>query len=162
MRVYTNPAAVKDTPTKMAYLWQSRGCDSFHLQHVGRKVLALLCRAVPQGVGGMAGWAHASVRPGGSCAPCAESCALLRLWHRLQAMKGAQCHRTPGVGPAVPQACEQTGAGYLMGGPLWSEALHDPSWVAAVTRIVQVLPLARGPGTPGQGPACTPAAGHCL
>ena len=38
VRLYTSPAAVKDTPTKLAYVFQSKGCDSFFLQHVGRKV----------------------------------------------------------------------------------------------------------------------------
>ena len=38
VRVYTSPQTVKDSPTKLAYLFQSRGCDSFHLQSVGRKV----------------------------------------------------------------------------------------------------------------------------
>ena len=42
VRVYTSPATVKDTPTKLAYVWQSRGCDSFFLQHVGRKVWQLV------------------------------------------------------------------------------------------------------------------------
>lgn len=32
VRVYTSPAEVKDTPCKLAYLWQSSGCDSFYLQ----------------------------------------------------------------------------------------------------------------------------------
>ena len=41
VRVYTSPATVKDTPTKLAYVFQSRGCDSFFLQHVGRKVCLL-------------------------------------------------------------------------------------------------------------------------
>ena len=38
VRVYTSPLAVKDSPTKLAYVFQSRGCDSFYLQSVGRKV----------------------------------------------------------------------------------------------------------------------------
>lgn len=38
VRVFTSPQTVKDSPTKVAYLYQSRGCDSFYLQSVGRKV----------------------------------------------------------------------------------------------------------------------------
>lgn len=38
VRVYTGAEAVKEMPTKLAYIWQSQGCDSFYLQHVGRKV----------------------------------------------------------------------------------------------------------------------------
>ena len=43
VRVYTSPQTVKDSPTKLAYLFQSRGCDSFHLQSVGRKVSTGCC-----------------------------------------------------------------------------------------------------------------------
>ena len=43
VRVYTSAAVVKDSATKLAYLWQSSGCDSFHLQPVGRKVCAYPC-----------------------------------------------------------------------------------------------------------------------
>lgn len=42
VRLYTGAEAVKDMPTKLAYVWQSQGCDSFFLQHVGRKVPACL------------------------------------------------------------------------------------------------------------------------
>lgn len=32
VRVYTSPNEVKDSPSRLAYLWQSSGCDSFFLQ----------------------------------------------------------------------------------------------------------------------------------
>jgi hypothetical protein len=47
VRVFTSAAVVKDSATKLAYLYQSQGCDSYYLQ-VGR--------------GGLQG-AGASVRP---------------------------------------------------------------------------------------------------
>ena len=56
----------------------------------------------------------------------------------MQNVKGNSVSRTPGIGPVVPQACEQTGSTFLMGGPIWSQPLHDPAWVAAVHNIVQV------------------------
>ncbi|KAG2433178.1 hypothetical protein HYH02_012720 [Chlamydomonas schloesseri] len=37
VRVYTSPNEVKDSPARLAYLWQSSGCDSFFLQPVGQK-----------------------------------------------------------------------------------------------------------------------------
>ncbi|KXZ45265.1 hypothetical protein GPECTOR_56g361 [Gonium pectorale] len=37
LRVRVSPAAVKDTSTRLAHLWQSSGCDSFWLQPVGQK-----------------------------------------------------------------------------------------------------------------------------
>lgn len=38
VRVYTSPQETKNSPTKLAYVYQSKGCDSFFLQRVGRKV----------------------------------------------------------------------------------------------------------------------------
>ena len=32
VRVYTSPADCKDTASRLSYLWQSSGCDSFWLQ----------------------------------------------------------------------------------------------------------------------------------
>eukprot|EP00798_Chlamydomonas_sp_ICE-L_P005932 gene5932-33506_t len=37
VRVTTSPHIVKDSACKLAYLWQSSGCDSFHLQRVAQK-----------------------------------------------------------------------------------------------------------------------------
>eukprot|EP00897_Mesotaenium_endlicherianum_P008110 jgi/Mesen1/7327/ME000376S06488 len=36
VRVYTSANAVKETPSKLAYVFQCASCDSFHLQPVGR------------------------------------------------------------------------------------------------------------------------------
>lgn len=36
VRVFTSAAAVKDAPCRLAYVWQSSGCDSFWLQ-VGKR-----------------------------------------------------------------------------------------------------------------------------
>ncbi len=38
VRIYTSPAAVKDAGSKLMYVYQSQGCDSFYTQKVGRKV----------------------------------------------------------------------------------------------------------------------------
>lgn len=38
VRIYTSPAAVKDAGSKLMYVYQSQGCDSYHMQKVGRKV----------------------------------------------------------------------------------------------------------------------------
>ena len=40
VRIYTSPAAVKDAGSKLMYVYQSQGCDSFYTQRVGRKVSA--------------------------------------------------------------------------------------------------------------------------
>lgn len=41
VRVYTSAIQVKDAATKLMYVYQSTGCDSFFTQAVGRKVTAL-------------------------------------------------------------------------------------------------------------------------
>lgn len=36
----------------------------------------------------------------------------------------------PGAAPAVPEVrCPDSGSGYLMGGPLWAEPIHDFEFV---------------------------------
>ncbi|EFN59063.1 hypothetical protein CHLNCDRAFT_29505, partial [Chlorella variabilis] len=87
VRVYTSAAEVKNSATRLGYVWQSTGCDSFYWQRVGRK----------------------AVKGGGN-----------------------SVKYMPGAGPAVPQQCPETGAGFQMGGPFWAEPLHDPEWVAGL------------------------------
>ncbi|CAH1443555.1 unnamed protein product [Lactuca virosa] len=38
VRIYTSAGAMKNTPLKLSYVYQCIGCDSFHLQPVGRTV----------------------------------------------------------------------------------------------------------------------------
>lgn len=38
VRVYTSASAMKNTPLKLSYIYQCTGCDSFHLQPLGRTV----------------------------------------------------------------------------------------------------------------------------
>lgn len=38
VRVYTSASAMKNTPLKLSYVYQCTGCDSFHLQPVGRTI----------------------------------------------------------------------------------------------------------------------------
>ncbi|KAI3768479.1 hypothetical protein L2E82_19192 [Cichorium intybus] len=38
VRVYTSASAMKNTPLKLSYVYQCVGCDSFHLQPIGRTV----------------------------------------------------------------------------------------------------------------------------
>ncbi|KAL4430759.1 hypothetical protein ABPG75_006015 [Micractinium tetrahymenae] len=39
VRVYTSAQEVKNSATRLGYVWQSTGCDSFYWQRVGRRVL---------------------------------------------------------------------------------------------------------------------------
>ncbi|KAK0585186.1 hypothetical protein LWI29_024439 [Acer saccharum] len=36
VRIYTSASAMKNTPLKLSYVYQCTGCDSFHLQPIGR------------------------------------------------------------------------------------------------------------------------------
>ncbi|XP_058228182.1 tRNA (guanine(26)-N(2))-dimethyltransferase 2 isoform X1 [Rhododendron vialii] len=38
VRIYTSASAMKNTPLKLSYVYQCTGCDSFHLQPLGRTV----------------------------------------------------------------------------------------------------------------------------
>ncbi|KAF2313697.1 hypothetical protein GH714_012770 [Hevea brasiliensis] len=38
VRVYTSASAMKNTPLKLSYVYQCIGCDSFHLQPIGRTI----------------------------------------------------------------------------------------------------------------------------
>ncbi|XP_055804081.1 tRNA (guanine(26)-N(2))-dimethyltransferase 1-like isoform X2 [Solanum dulcamara] len=38
VRIYTSASDVKNTPLKLSYVYQCTGCDSFHLQTVGRTI----------------------------------------------------------------------------------------------------------------------------
>ncbi|PIN06359.1 O-methyltransferase [Handroanthus impetiginosus] len=38
VRIYTSASEMKNTPLKLSYVYQCTGCDSFHLQPVGRSV----------------------------------------------------------------------------------------------------------------------------
>ncbi|CAH9088793.1 unnamed protein product [Cuscuta epithymum] len=38
VRIYTSASAMKNTPLKLSYVYQCIGCDSFHLQSIGRTV----------------------------------------------------------------------------------------------------------------------------
>ncbi|WOL15469.1 putative tRNA (guanine(26)-N(2))-dimethyltransferase 1 [Canna indica] len=38
VRIYTSASAIKDTPLKLSYVYQCVGCDSFHLQSIGRTI----------------------------------------------------------------------------------------------------------------------------
>ena len=46
----------------------------------------------------------------------------------------------PGLGPVGGAVCPETGAKFKVGGPIWSEPIHDASWVEeALARVEQRL-----------------------
>lgn len=56
----------------------------------------------------------------------------------LQIQKGKGIKYMPGLGPAVPQQCPETGANFLMGGPFWADPIHNMDWVHGILKHVQV------------------------
>lgn len=91
VRVFTNATAVKDASTRLAYVWQSSGCDSFYLQRVGQKKI-----------------------------------------------NGNSVKHMPNHGPAVPEMrCPETGSGYIMGGPIWAEPIHDHEFVKGLMADIE-------------------------
>ena len=90
VRVYTSPLQMKNTPTKLSYVFQCVGCDSHELQPVGRA-----------------------------------------------ATKGNVTKYQPGAGPVVPQRCNDCGWHYNMGGPIWSDPIHDKQWVKNILAEVE-------------------------
>ena len=67
-----------------------------------------------------------------------------KLYHRpncllfIQIQKAHGFKFTPGVGPAVPQQCPETGANFLMGGPFWADPIHNMDWVQGILQSVKV------------------------
>eukprot|EP00850_Spirogloea_muscicola_P011482 SM000071S21106 [mRNA] locus=s71:391555:399694:+ [translate_table: standard] len=93
VRIYTSAATVKATPSKLAYIYQCVGCESYHLQPVGRVL-----------------------------------------------QKHNQVRYTPGVGPPIGQACEHCGKHFYMGGPMWSDPIHDASWQQQIMDGIKAAP----------------------
>eukprot|EP00899_Mesostigma_viride_P004345 jgi/Mesvir1/13911/Mv16034-RA.2 len=89
VRVYTSAAAVKESPSKLSYVYQCAGCDAFTFQPVGR--------IITKGPNGPKKF-------------------------------------MVGQGPPVGQKCEHCGWGLNMGGPIWSEPLHDPEFVKSLLK----------------------------
>jgi tRNA (guanine26-N2/guanine27-N2)-dimethyltransferase len=90
VRVYSSAKDAKLAPTKVSYVFQCAGCDTFELQPVGRVVEK-----------------HGSIK------------------HQV------------GHGPVVPQRCSHCGWGFHMGGPFWTEPVHDFEWVADIKKQVE-------------------------
>ncbi|KAM0004918.1 putative tRNA (guanine(26)-N(2))-dimethyltransferase [Helianthus debilis subsp. tardiflorus] len=94
VRVYTSASAMKNTPLKLSYVYQCVGCDSFHLQPIGRTV-----------------------------------------------SKNTSVRYLPGFGPVVPQECSDCGKKYNMGGPIWSDPIHDQDWVSSILADVKAMKI---------------------
>ncbi|XP_065898799.1 tRNA (guanine(26)-N(2))-dimethyltransferase-like isoform X2 [Dysidea avara] len=82
VRVFTSPALVKRTPSKLSMVYHCNGCESFHLQPLGKKI-----------------------------------------------EEGKRRKYPPSTGPPVDRKCDQCGHVFKLGGPIWSEPMHDVEFV---------------------------------
>ena len=46
--------------------------------------------------------------------------------------QGTHIKYSPSHGPVVPERCPETGSGWIMGGPIWSDPIHDIAFVRGV------------------------------
>lgn len=56
----------------------------------------------------------------------------------VQSPRGKGFKYAPGHGPTVPEHCPETGSGWIMGGPFWSQPIHNQDWVKGVLGILEV------------------------
>ncbi|VAH42185.1 probable tRNA (guanine(26)-N(2))-dimethyltransferase 1 isoform X1 [Triticum dicoccoides] len=85
VRIFTSASTVKSSPLKFSHVYQCVGCNSFHLQNVGR-INSKDKRNIP----------------------------------------------LPNFCPIVPQECSECGGKFVMGGPIWSDPIHDRDWAASI------------------------------
>ncbi|KAH7352396.1 hypothetical protein KP509_19G042800 [Ceratopteris richardii] len=90
VRIYTSPLSVKESASKLSYVYLCNGCRSFHLQRVGQ-----VCQ------------------------------------------KGNSVFYTAGGGPPVSTECKECGGQWKMGGPIWSESMHDAGWVSTILKDLE-------------------------
>ncbi|XP_052134415.1 probable tRNA (guanine(26)-N(2))-dimethyltransferase 1 [Oryza glaberrima] len=48
----------------------------------------------------------------------------------------------PNFSPLVPQECAECGHNFVMGGPIWSDPMHDKEWAASILSSIQAMSCA--------------------
>eukprot|EP00731_Ephydatia_muelleri_P028955 Em0020g599a len=69
------------------------------------------------------------------CIGC-ESFHLQPLSKRVES--GTMRKYPPSIGPPVDRLCEHCGSTFRLGGPIWSDPIHDPTFVAGLLESVKV------------------------
>ncbi|XP_044964308.1 probable tRNA (guanine(26)-N(2))-dimethyltransferase 1 [Hordeum vulgare subsp. vulgare] len=92
VRIFTSASTVKSSPLKFSHVYQCVGCNSFHLQNVGR-INSKDKRNIP----------------------------------------------LPNFCPTVPQECSECGGKFVMGGPIWSDPIHDKDWAASILSNIRAM-----------------------
>jgi len=62
------------------------------------------------------------------------------LMHESTGADGRQTRRSPSTGPIVPQLCPFCKCTYSIGGPLWSDPIHDPAFVSNLLARINAAP----------------------
>lgn len=101
VRVYDSAAEVKKSPTRLAHVYQSKGCDTYHV--------------VPLAGGSLEG-RGARARDGANPPPPPTA-----------ADKG-QPSRLP---KEVMRPCDETGQDWMVGGPIWCAPTNNPAFIDA-------------------------------
>ena len=145
VRVYRRPIEVKRSCTKRHYVFQSTGCPTFYLQPLGRAT----DRAEGFGPGllhflnkGRRQLGAASARRRRKKAQKDSVGSLSSAEEEDDEEDQGNAGLPPGVHlplpppftPAdyvAPAFCPETGAPLKVGGPVWTEPIHDPDWVTA-------------------------------
>ncbi|KAK3139452.1 hypothetical protein QOZ80_5AG0383500 [Eleusine coracana subsp. coracana] len=92
VRVFTSASIVKSSPLKLSHIYQCTGCDSFHLQTIGRTN-----------------------------------------------SKDKRNIILPSFCPSMPEECLECGHKSVMGGPIWSNPIHDKEWAASILSNVHAM-----------------------
>ncbi|KAL6622966.1 hypothetical protein ACP70R_032845 [Stipagrostis hirtigluma subsp. patula] len=90
--ISTSASTVKSSPLKLSHVYQCVGCNSFHLQNIGRIN-----------------------------------------------SKDKRNVALPNFCPTVPKDCPECGHKFVMGGPIWSDPIHDKEWVASILSNIHAM-----------------------
>ena len=126
--------------SKVSYVYQCVGCDTFAFQPIGR-VTHPLTGDSPS---------HLAVRRARCrarwwCPPHSLygyltdlfPCVVVTVAAGRTATRGNSTKFQPGKGPAVPEACPHCTWHFNMGGPFWTEPIHDMHWVGEIKKQVE-------------------------
>ncbi|TVU30739.1 hypothetical protein EJB05_22375 [Eragrostis curvula] len=93
VRIFTSASTVKRSPLKLSHVYQCTGCDSFHLQNIGR----------------------------------------------INSKVDKRNIVLPNFSPAVLGDCSECGHKFVMGGPIWSDPIHDKEWAASILSNIHAM-----------------------
>ena len=100
-------STVKSSPLKFSHVYQCVGCSSFHLQNVGRINSKVDCFFL-------------------------FHCLAWHVYGYGHLIQDKRNVALPNFCPTVPQECSECAHKFVMGGPIWSDPIHDKEWAASI------------------------------